>query len=126
MKSTGIVRRIDELGRVVIPKDIRFKMHIHEHDPLEIFTERDAVCFKKYGADEEAFSQACAKWVQEHKNDILAVNFMNGTTTVIFQYDDQTRTFSVKYNPTDKFDINVAICYAAERCGFKMFDGFKG
>lgn len=125
MYATGIVRRVDDLGRVVIPKEIRRAMRIHEGDPLEIFTEGNTICFKKYEVNEEEFAQKCAKWVQEHKNDILAVNFMSDTTTVIFQYDNQTRTFSVRYNHVDKFDINVAICYAAERCGFKMFDSFK-
>ena len=49
MKATGIVRRIDDLGRVVIPKEIRRVMRIREGDPLEIFTNRDGeVIFKKY------------------------------------------------------------------------------
>lgn len=49
MKATGIVRRIDDLGRVVIPKEIRRTMRIREGDPLEIYTERDGeVIFKKY------------------------------------------------------------------------------
>lgn len=49
MKATGIVRRIDDLGRVVIPKEIRRTMRIHEGDPLEIYTEADGeVIFKKY------------------------------------------------------------------------------
>ena len=49
MKATGIVRRIDDLGRVVIPKEIRRTMRIREGDPLEIFTNRDGeVIFKKY------------------------------------------------------------------------------
>lgn len=47
MKATGIVRRIDDLGRVVIPKEIRRTMRIREGDPLEIFTDRDGeVIFK--------------------------------------------------------------------------------
>lgn len=47
MKATGIVRRIDELGRVVIPKEIRRTMRIREGDPLEIFTNGDGgVVFK--------------------------------------------------------------------------------
>ena len=41
MKATGIVRRIDDLGRVVIPKEIRRTLRIREGDPLEIFTDRD-------------------------------------------------------------------------------------
>lgn len=49
MKATGIVRRIDDLGRVVIPKEIRRTMHIREGDPLEIFTDKEGgVIFKKY------------------------------------------------------------------------------
>lgn len=49
MKATGIVRRIDDLGRVVIPKEIRRTMRIREGDPLEIFTTKDGeVIFKKY------------------------------------------------------------------------------
>ena len=49
MKATGIVRRIDDLGRVVIPKEIRRTLRIREGDPLEIYTDRDGeVIFKKY------------------------------------------------------------------------------
>ncbi len=49
MKATGIVRRIDDLGRVVIPKEIRRTMRIREGDPLEIYTENDgSVVFRKY------------------------------------------------------------------------------
>lgn len=49
MKATGIVRRIDELGRVVIPKEIRRTLRIRQGDPLEIFTDRDGgVILKKY------------------------------------------------------------------------------
>ena len=49
MKATGIVRRIDDLGRIVIPKEIRRTLRIREGDPLEIYTEKDGeVIFKKY------------------------------------------------------------------------------
>ena len=49
MKATGIVRRIDDLGRVVIPKEIRRTMRIREGSPLEIYTDRDGeVIFRKY------------------------------------------------------------------------------
>ena len=51
MKATGIIRRVDDLGRVVIPKEIRRTMKIREDDPLEIYTEKDAVVFRKYGVD---------------------------------------------------------------------------
>ncbi len=49
MKATGIIRKIDDLGRIVIPKEIRRSMRIREGDPLEIYTNRDGeVIFKKY------------------------------------------------------------------------------
>jgi len=48
MKATGIIRRIDDLGRIVIPKEIRRAMRIKEGDPLEIFTSEEGVIFKKY------------------------------------------------------------------------------
>ena len=63
MKATGIVRRIDDLGRVVIPKEIRRTMRIREGDPLEIYTSREGeVIFKKYslmGGVEEFAAQIC-------------------------------------------------------------------
>ena len=63
MKATGIVRRIDDLGRVVIPKEIRRTMRIREGDPLEIYTDKEGgVIFKKYslmGGVAEFASQLC-------------------------------------------------------------------
>lgn len=50
MKATGIVRHVDDLGRVVIPKEIRRSLKIREGDPLEIFLENDCVCFQRYSA----------------------------------------------------------------------------
>ena len=49
MKATGIIRRVDDLGRVVIPKDIRRAIGIREGEPLEIFIRGDdTICFRKY------------------------------------------------------------------------------
>lgn len=48
MKATGIIRKVDDLGRVVIPKEIRRTLRIREGAPLEIFTHNGAVCFKPY------------------------------------------------------------------------------
>ena len=62
MRATGIVRRIDDLGRVVIPKEVRRNMRIKEGDPLEIFTTKEGeVVFKKYNyADEHDWAKAKA------------------------------------------------------------------
>ena len=70
MKATGIVRRIDDLGRVVIPKEIRRTLRIREGDPLEIFTDREGeIILKKYspigelgqfaGQYADSLAQAC-------------------------------------------------------------------
>jgi len=48
MKSTGITRKVDELGRVVIPKELRDNLEIKEKDPLEIFTEGGNIILRKY------------------------------------------------------------------------------
>jgi len=48
MKATGIVRRIDDLGRVIIPKELRRSLRIYEGDPLELFTDSDSIVLKKY------------------------------------------------------------------------------
>lgn len=48
MRATGIIRRVDDLGRVVIPKELRRSLKIKEGAPLEIFTHNGAVCFKPY------------------------------------------------------------------------------
>lgn len=62
MRATGIVRRMDDLGRVVIPKEIRRQMGMREGDPLEIYTTHEGgVCFKKYcPIDEKDWSKAKA------------------------------------------------------------------
>ena len=48
MKATGILRNIDELGRIVLPKELRRALDINERDALEIFTEQDSIILKKY------------------------------------------------------------------------------
>lgn len=48
MKSTGIVRKVDELGRVVLPKELRTTLNIAQRDPLEIYVDGDNIILKKY------------------------------------------------------------------------------
>lgn len=56
MKPTGIVRRIDDLGRIVIPKEIRRNLGLREGEAMEIFLEDNCICFKKYSPSEEDFA----------------------------------------------------------------------
>ena len=57
MKATGIIRRIDELGRIVIPKELRRTLHIKADDPIEIFTAEDGViALRKYEPTDSVLS----------------------------------------------------------------------
>ncbi|KMK76544.1 AbrB/MazE/SpoVT family DNA-binding domain-containing protein [Alkalihalobacillus pseudalcaliphilus] len=51
MKSTGIVRKVDELGRIVIPMELRRTLNIHEKDPIEIYIDGEKIILKKYEAN---------------------------------------------------------------------------
>jgi AbrB family transcriptional regulator (stage V sporulation protein T) len=76
MKATGIVRRIDDLGRVVIPKEIRRTLRIREGDPLEIFVDRDGeVILKKYSPIGELgdFAKEYAESLYESTNHITII-----------------------------------------------------
>lgn len=76
MKATGIVRRIDELGRVVIPKEIRRTLRIREGDPLEIFTDREGeIILKKYSPIGELndFSREYASAIHQNTGHITAI-----------------------------------------------------
>jgi len=48
MRATGIVRKIDELGRIVLPCELRRVLHINDRDPLEVFVDEDKIILKKY------------------------------------------------------------------------------
>ena len=76
MKATGIVRRIDDLGRVVIPKEIRRTLRIREGDPLEIFVDREGeVILKKYSPIGELgdFAQEYAESLHEVMSHIACI-----------------------------------------------------
>lgn len=77
MKATGIVRRIDDLGRVVVPKEIRRTLRIREGDPMEIFTDREGeIILKKYSPIGEIgnFSQQYADAVYQTTKHIVLVS----------------------------------------------------
>lgn len=81
MKSTGIVRNIDELGRIVIPKEMRKKMGIESSDPLEIYVDGDKIILTKYnpncnfcGSDTEIYEfkgkKICKVCLEEIKKTV--------------------------------------------------------
>lgn len=142
MRATGIVRRIDDLGRVVIPKEIRRTMRIREGDPLEIFTEKDGeVIFKKYSPIGELgpfavqYADTLAK-TSGHpicitdKDTIIAVGgipkkelnekrisqeleqILNEKTAVFFQPEDRKKTNVV--DGTDKYVAGMVVPIISE------------
>lgn len=85
MKATGIVRRIDDLGRVVIPKEIRRTLRIREGDPLEIFTDREGgVILKKYSPIGELsdFSKEYAEALNQTLGHIVIIADKDGIISV--------------------------------------------
>lgn len=84
MRATGIVRRVDDLGRVVIPKEICREMRIREGDPLEIFVDKNEglVCFQKYDieknylAELKRLSDSIAEyyWSPENSDNLKVIN----------------------------------------------------
>ena len=77
MKATGIVRRVDSLGRVVIPKEIRHTLRIKEGSPLEIYTEKDGgVTFRKYSplGDLQDFAAQMCDSIRRNTGCIAAVS----------------------------------------------------
>lgn len=73
MKATGIIRRIDDLGRIVIPKEIRRNMNIREGDPMEIYLDGDnRVIFEKYNSGLLPFIHNLADRVEDNEYDTLS------------------------------------------------------
>lgn len=109
MKATGIVRRVDDLGRVVIPKEIRRSLKIREGDPLEIFIENNGVCFQKYStlgslAEEplriaiKMASNSGLRPIAIYDTDIKLRGMENFPSYVSKTWEDEDEPF--KYNAT--------------------------
>jgi AbrB family looped-hinge helix DNA binding protein len=111
MKATGIVRRIDDLGRVVIPKEIRRQMRIREGDPLEIFTDGNKVCFERYNPIDTE------KW--ETALRIAKVMLPNTNFALLNRYGEVEKTNSDKSMVTIRNDyISAEIRVEGELEGY--------
>ena len=98
MKATGIVRRVDSLGRVVIPKEIRHTLRIKEGSPLEIYTEKDGgVTFRKYSplGDLQDFAAQMCDSIRRNTGCIAAVSDRD---TIIAQAGGMKRELMDKPN----------------------------
>lgn len=119
MKSTGIARRLDDLGRIVIPKEIRKSLKFMEGDALELFVENNSLILKKYDNSDE-IAENCANWVNNNKEKIISVSFLGRETMCSFLVNGLVKKGYVTFNFCDKFDLNVAICYCAKQVGFEV------
>lgn len=119
MRATGIIRKVDDLGRVIIPKEIRQNLNIKEGDALELNVLNEwgkpEVILRKYETSDISFEERCAEYVREKKDIITGVFYTEDRTTVMTSQS----TGGVKRQPDDDFNINVAICYALARMGYK-------
>jgi AbrB family transcriptional regulator (stage V sporulation protein T) len=110
MRATGIVRRIDELGRVVIPKEIRRTMRIREGEELEVFTgDDDSLILKKYSAVKE-FSNFAAEYAS-------SVYLSTGYTTLVFDMDNLVAVSG----DIKLYKTGAAISYKLEKVLARMY-----
>ena len=79
MKSTGMIRRVDELGRVVIPKEIRNKLEIEEKDPIEIYVDGSSIVLKK--VESNCIFCGNTKNLIEYKNKLICKRCLTNLTS---------------------------------------------
>ncbi|MBR5192063.1 MAG: AbrB/MazE/SpoVT family DNA-binding domain-containing protein [Clostridia bacterium] len=113
MRDTGIVRRIDELGRVVIPKEIRKTLRIKEGDPLEIYTDKEQLIFTKYSPIQSI--EVLAKSVCDSMYELLETPcYITDTNTVLCvaggKKDLVKKHISVKLEKALKERKSLVIC----------------
>lgn len=122
MRATGIVRRIDDLGRIAIPKEIRRTFKIKEGDPLEIFTARDgSIIIKPYRQPWEDYA---INWYNNHITLMgsRTISFIHsGDYTICTLWDEQHHQYWVgkaKRYASDEYDnrIGKVAAYARAMC----------
>ena len=96
MKSTGVIRRIDELGRIVIPKEIRRNLKIRDGENMEIFIETDSIILKKYSKIEDSIEFA--------KRLCLILNNLTDNSIII---TDRDHVISAKGNETEGLENEI-------------------
>ena len=116
MKATGIVRRIDDLGRIVIPKEIRRSIRLREGDAMELFLDGNNIVFSKYEVSEEDLALDCRKYIAKMSTFIQSVISVDDTTIVVFTCG---KVATVKRNKNDTYDMNIALCYAFAQVGYR-------
>ena len=133
MKDTGIIRRVDELGRVVIPKTIREALNIIENTPLEIQYNRNGeVILRKH---HKSFEKCCFDWYEEHRPIMDKCHFMTqygyGYTFCItpIDPDGSTRAGFAKCSEDDEWNTNIGrVAAYANAMGYDLnkMIGYEG
>lgn len=109
------IRRFDNLGRIAIPKEILRNMDIRDGDAMEIFLEDNRICLEKYSISDKDLAIRCQEYISGRGAYIKAINFIDGTTVVLFTNGSSA---TVKKHSTDDFDMNTALCYAFAQAGY--------
>lgn len=81
MKSTGIIRKVDELGRVVIPIELRTQFHITEKDPIEIYVDGSSIILKKY--EKSCLFCGNTKKLVDYKNKPICIKCLKQIQEII-------------------------------------------
>ena len=117
MRATGFVRRVDDLGRIVIPKNIRRTLHILEGEPMEIFVDENKVIFQKYEANDLDIREHVRKYIADF---LITGVLSDGCENFTISFSDKNGSYvsSVKRYFKDEFDMNMAIYFAIRKRGF--------
>lgn len=125
MKSTGIIRRIDELGRIVIPKNIRSALKIDENDPLEIqYNNNGEIILRKY---RKSFEQCCHDWYEANQpimdKCLFMMQYRYGYTFCITPVtcNGSVRAGFAKCSKDDEWNSNIGrVAAYANAMGFNL------
>ena len=117
LTSTEILRTVDDLGRIVIPRDVRRKLGLKSGDTVETFIDvkNQIVAFKKY-QNTASFSEKCRDIVAQYKDKINCINIINDD---IYIYCKNGNQGVAKKNEKDHYDINIGITYALINAGYE-------
>lgn len=109
----GIIRRFDDLGRIVIPKEIRRKFKINSGEPVEIYTTEEGILLKPYNPKPKSNTELAEEWLKDYKDYIESFSpifNINGNTIICEVIkDDERRTGEAKCNPCDNFSPAVGM-----------------
>ena len=133
MKSAGIIRRVDEYGRVVLPKAVREALKIEENTPLVIqYNQNGEIILSKYS---KSFEKCCYDWYEEHRPIMDKCHFMTqygyGYTFCITSVapDGSTRAGFAKCSKDDEWNTNIGrVAAYANAMGYNLNEmiGYEG